>query len=182
MKKFVAILSIALSSMTLRAADFGMSSDFIATYKDKVFAMQINYDVGYSFFGESLYVGVGPEIDGNFGNGYSSFGAGGYAKVRYIVPLNFSVQPYVLGRLGYSYNFSLDDGGLFYGFGAGVHFAKHWGIGVYCAISNVTSTEVHHKKYASKTEIKNHTYHTKTWTTESSETTFTPGLILTYRF
>lgn len=190
MKRIVFSFFILLVGLTVKSADFGMSSDFLATYKSKVFSMELAYDCGYSFFHKSLYVGVGPSVDAGFWDGGSSFGVGGYAKVRYIVPLNFPVKPYVLGRIGYGYNFTNNDGGLFYGFGMGVHFAKHWGVGCYCAVSTSTTTSTYSKRVVTHigrqrgfgSQNDKTTYGWSTYTTEDTETVFTPLLILTYSF
>lgn len=74
-------------------------------------------------------------VNGSFGNGNSYFSGGAYGKVRFTVPLDFNVLPFVDGRVGYAYNFTESSGDMFYGTGLGIRFAEKFCIGIYCHIA-----------------------------------------------
>lgn len=186
MKRIIAFVAVLFAGISFAAAQdetgFGMSTDLTVGYKDKVVSTTLGYDFGYKFI-PSLYVGVGPMVGGSFGDGASSFSAGGYGKVRYTVPLNSSVKPFVDGRVGYSYDLTNSAGGMVYGFGLGVHFAERFNIGVYCDVGSTTEIETYKSKVKSDVKI-NGKYHyiTVTKTREKDKTTFTPALLFSMEF
>lgn len=190
MKRIFLSIFILFAGLTVKAADFGTSADFMASYKDKIVGMTLGYDFGYHFFNETLYAGVGPFVGAAFADGYSGFSSGGYVKLRYIVPLNYPVRPFVMGRVGYGYDFKSESGDMFYGFGGGVHFAKHWGVGVYCAVGSLTTTSSYTERVVTHigrqrgwgSQNDKTTYAWKTYTSEDTETTLTPSLYVTYNF
>lgn len=182
---FIAVLFAGISFVAAQdETGFGMSSDLTVGYKDKVVSTTLGYDFGYKFI-PGLYVGAGPVVGGSFGNGSSTFSVGGYGKVRYTLPLDSSVRPFVDGRVGYSYDLTNSAGGMLYGFGLGIHFAEKFKVGVYCFIDSATEME----EYTYKTSFttgsgrnkKTH-YIKHTGTKEVDKTTFTPALLLSMEF
>lgn len=135
---FVFCLSTSMMSFAQDQTGFGTSGDVLVGYKDKVVSTLLGYDFGYRVI-PSLYIGAGPMVSGSFGNGGSSFGGGGYGKVRFTVPLDYNILPVIDGRIGYSYDFNLKDGDMFYGVGFGLRFSERFLAGIYCNISKSTT-------------------------------------------
>ncbi|MBQ2839080.1 MAG: hypothetical protein IJE73_05515 [Muribaculaceae bacterium] len=180
----VFIISILSFNVVLAQEEkgFSTSADVIIGYSEKTFSTILGYDFGYKFMPD-LYIGAGPMVGGSFGSGQSSFAAGAYAKVRYDIPIRFSVKPFVDGRVGYNYNISNEAGGMIYGFGLGVGIAKNIKVGLYCFVGTKQETETY-------TYYKTHTspYTGKVFTTKHTGTktvdkaNFIPALLFSVDF
>lgn len=161
---------------------FAMSLDLLEGYKDKCFSTSVGYDFGYRFI-PGLYVGAGPMAAFSYGQGQSAFLVGGYTKVRYIVPIKFTIKPFADVRVGYSYNFKMEKGGMDYGFGLGATLTKNIRLGFYCNIGRRSEietykyTKTHKSPYTGKIYT---TTHTGTRTVEKPN--FVPSLLFSVDF
>lgn len=135
----VACLAITSSIMAQEETGFGTSADLLIGYKNKTAQTILGYDFGYKLI-PGLYLGAGPMVSASFGGAGSSFGGGGYGKIRFTIPLDYSVLPFIDGRVGYGYDFTSKTGGLLYAAGLGVRFNEYFYIGINCNISSSTST------------------------------------------
>lgn len=137
MKKLFALFVMCLWIISVRAQDktgYAFSGDVIAGYKNKIISTTLGYDFGYKII-PSLYVGIGPMVGASFGDGDSNFEGGGYGKVRFVVPINAELKPFVDARVGYAYSFSESSGDMFYGAGLGIRFAERYSLGIYCNLT-----------------------------------------------
>lgn len=190
MKKLFVMLAMCVLVMNVNAQSekgFATSGDVMVGYKDKFVQTTLGYDFGYHFL-PGLYVGAGPMASGAFGQGKSFFSAGGYGKVRYILPLEFSVKPFVDGRAGYAYNFNEKTGAMFYGAGLGVNIGKYLCVGVYCYMPNKVemSEERYVKRYDKKyNPIDKKTYNVPVYGTrevKNKKLEFVPSLLVSVQF
>ena len=187
---FTLLLAIFISLSFAIAQDktgFGTSGDFMVGYKEKTVITTIGYDFGYSVI-SGLYIGAGPMAVGAFGNGSSEFSGGGYGKLRFTVPLDFSIRPFVDARAGYVYSFSSSNGNMIYGTGLGVRFSDRFSLGLDCNITKSSWDEEksyisHYEKRYNKVDKKYYNvpvYGKKT--VENSKTNYVPSLLLSVNF
>lgn len=190
MKKLFVMLAMCVLVMNVNAQSergFATSGDVMVGYKDKVVQTTLSYDFGYRFL-PGLYVGAGPMAAGGFGQGKSNFSAGGYGKVRYILPLEFSVKPFIDGRVGYAHNFEEKTGVIFYGAGLGVNIGKRFCVAVYCHMPKAVtmSEERYVKRYDKKyNPIDKKTYTVPVYGTrevKNSKLQFVPALLVSMQF
>lgn len=131
---------------------FAMSTDLTVGYSKERVSAVLGYDLGYRF-NSWLYVGAGPMVASSFGDGSTIFNAGGYGKIRFTLPLEFTVKPYLDLKGGYSYNFDSKNGDALFGGGVGVKVNK-FVIGFYANMSTYEKPTVNKKgKVGSKTEL-----------------------------
>lgn len=184
------LLSFCAASAQHRSG-FASGADLMLGYSDKVFSTSLGYDLGYKWK-NILYLGVGPTAGYSTGNGVSAFSAGGYGKLRVTVPIKSDIKPFVEGRTGYSYDFKSENGGMFYGAGAGAKFHKMV-IGVYVSISSTTTETSHTTSYFQTTsqrrDITGNTssaptgkWHTSTTVDKDTEWDFTPNFLIGFEF
>lgn len=125
-------------------------------------------------------------VSGSFGNGNSVFGAGGYGKIRYCVPLRFEARPFIEARTGYSYSFSNNLGDMVYGVGLGIRLADKYSVGIYCSISSsgYTTQESYISGYE-RVNIAGKYYDRPIWKKRDithSDTYYTPALLFSLDF
>ncbi|MBQ2886806.1 MAG: hypothetical protein IJE43_24080 [Alphaproteobacteria bacterium] len=190
MKKLFVIMIVCALVLNVKAQSetgFATSGDVMVGYKDKVVNTILSYDFGYRFL-PGLYVGAGPMAAGGFGQGKSNFSAGGYGKVRYILPMEFSVKPFVDGRVGYAHSFEEKTGAMFYGAGLGVNLGKRFCVAVYCHMPKTVtiSEERYIKGYEKKyNPIDKKTYNVPVYGTrevKNSKLQFIPALLISMQF
>mgnify|MGYP003301462774 CR=1 FL=1 len=190
MKKLFVMLAMCVLVMNVNAQSekgFATSGDVMVGYKGKMVQTTLGYDFGCRFL-PGLYVGAGPMAAGAFGQGKSNFSAGGYGKVRYILPLEFSVKPFVDGRAGYAYSFEGNTGAMFYGAGLGVNIGKRFCVAVYCHMPK--STEVLEERYIKRYEKKYNPVDKKTYNVpiygtrevKNGKIQFVPALLVSMQF
>lgn len=191
MKRISTLLLMCLFSLSFAMAQdetgFGTSADFMIGYKEKTVSTMIGYDFGYKVI-PSLYIGAGPMVGASFGNGSSAFSGGGYGKLRFTVPIDFSIRPFVDARAGYSYSFSDSKGNMIYGTGLGVRFSDRFCLGIYCNITKSSWEEQEsyisgYEKRYNKVDKKYHSvpvYGKRT--VNKSKTNYIPSLLLSINF
>lgn len=191
MKKL--ILAITLFMLTINSINaqsetgFATSGDIMIGYKSKIVQTTLGYDFGYRVL-PGLYIGAGPMAAVGFGNGNASFSAGGYGKVRYTLPIEFNIKPFIDGRAGYAHNFETKSGGLFYGAGLGLNISEHFCIGIICHMPK--SSEITKERYIVKYEKKYNPIDKKTYNVpiygtrevKNSKLQFVPALLVSMQF
>ncbi|NDV64160.1 hypothetical protein [Bacteroides sp. 224] len=179
------VLSTSIS-LAQKSTGFSTSSDLLIGYKDDIVTTTIGYDFGYKIIPD-LYFGVGPMVSASFGEG-ENFSAGGYGKVRYTVPLNTTIRPFIDARAGYSHSFSIKSGDMMYGAGLGVRIGKKFGVGICVNISTTSTTTK--ETYKSGTE-RVYSNALKKWVDKAvyskrdikkSKTNYTPALFCSFEF
>ena len=188
---FVAISFLGVSPSVSAQSGFSSGADLRFGYSEKVFSTALGYDMGYKWK-DMLYLGAGPIVGFATGGGSSSFSGGGYWKLRFIVPINYDIKPFLAGRVGYNYNFKSKDGGMLYGAAVGVKLRQFY-VGFYLDISSTTiSTTTTTSTYVShyqRRKIDGSSYGspsgttiTSTHTDEDTDWHFTPSLLIGIEF
>ena len=191
-------LLVAISFLVFNlsaSAQGGLSSgaDLRLGYSEKVFTTALGYDLGYKWK-DMLYLGAGPMVAFATGHGSSAFSAGGYGKLRFIVPIDYEMKPFAEGRVGYGYNFKAKVGGMLYGAAVGVKYKKFI-IGFYLDISSTTTsttkTSTAYSQHSNKRIIggskssystPSGVLYTNTTTVDDTEWHYTPSFLIGIEF
>lgn len=191
MKRLFVLLSVFCISLSdafsQEETGFSTSGDFMVGYKEKTVSTTIGYDFGYKIL-PSLYIGVGPMVGGSFGNGSSDFSGGGYGKLRFTAPIDFSIRPFIDARVGYSYSFSNSKGNVIYGAGLGVRLSDRFSVGIYCNMtkSGWEEEESYIKSYEKRyNKIDKKYYKVPIYgkrTIEKNKMNYIPSLLLSVSF